>query len=191
MTMSHPLLPLDVQQRYRELGFWEGLTLADAVADWAERDPQRPAVVGPVALSYGELWEQARRLAGALRAGGLEHGDYLLAVLPTSWQGVVLEVAASIVGAPLAARSNHMSPALMHNLVDQLDVRGLVLQADLLAKPEWKVLLGELRERLEGGPVMLQGELPPGVDGDGLALLEDALATGPLADPTEVDPCAP
>jgi acyl-coenzyme A synthetase/AMP-(fatty) acid ligase len=191
MTMSHPLLPLDVQQRYRELGLWEGLTLADAVGDWAERDPERPAVVGPTRLSYGEVWERARRLAGALRVGGLRHGDYVLAVQPTSWQGIVLEVAASILGAPLAARSNNMSPALMHNLVDQLGVRGLVLQADVLAEPEWRGVLDELRARLEGGPVMLQGFPPPDVDTGDLPLLEDAVATGPLADPEHVDPCAP
>jgi acyl-coenzyme A synthetase/AMP-(fatty) acid ligase len=103
----------------------------------------------------------------------------------------VLEVAASIIGAPLAARSNHMSPALMHNLVDQLGVRGLVLQADLLAQPEWQVVLAELRTPLEGGPVMLQGSPPPGVDTGDLPVLEDAVATGPLADPEQVDPCAP
>jgi acyl-CoA synthetase (AMP-forming)/AMP-acid ligase II len=181
----HPLLPLEVQDEFRRLGHWEGITLADVVADWAARDPDRPAIVGPHPVSYGELWEQARRVAGVLRAGGLEQGDYLLAVLPQSWQGIVLEVGASVIGAPLVAHSTHVSPTLAHNLVEQLDIRGLVLQADLLAKPEWAAWLDELAG---GRAVVLQGEP---ADATAHPILEDAAATGPLAEPADVDPGAP
>lgn len=191
MTTPHPLLPPEVQDEYRRLGYWEGITLADIVGDWAGRDPGRPAIVGPHPMTYGELWEQARRLAGSLKAAGLEQGEYLLAVLPNSWQGIVLEVAASVVGAPLAARSAHVSPTLAQNLVDQLDVRGLVLQADLLNQPEWRDWLSALDDHFDGRPVMLQGEPPAGADVPPYAILEDAAASGPVAEPADVDPGAP
>jgi acyl-CoA synthetase (AMP-forming)/AMP-acid ligase II len=182
----HPLLPVEVQDEFRRQGHWEGITLADVVADWAARDPGRPAIVGPHPMSYGELWEQARRVAGALREAGLQQGDYLLAVLPQSWQGIVLEVAASVIGAPLVAHSTHVSPALARNLVTQLSIRGIVLEAQLLAdKPEWTAWLDEVGE---GRPVMVVGE--PGGRADHL-VLDDAATSGPLAEPADVDPGAP
>ena len=82
----HPLIPLAVQEGYRQAGYWEGVTLPDIVAGWASRDAERIAVTGPVALSYSGLWERSRRLAGSLRAAGLEPGDFLLALMSSSWQ---------------------------------------------------------------------------------------------------------
>ena len=182
----HPLLPPDLQAEYRRQGYWEGITLADVVADWAAQDPDRAAIVGPHPLSYGELWEQARRVAGALRRAGLAEGDPLLAVLPQSWQGIVLEVAASVIGAPLVAHSTHVSPTLARNLLGQLSIRGIVLPADLVAeKPEWAAWLDE---QSRSRPVMLVGE--PRGDTDH-PVLEDAAAGGPPAEPADVDPGAP
>ena len=140
-TTGHPLLPPELQEEYRELGHWEGTTLADIVKDWALRDPSRTAITGPVELSYQELWEKAQRIAGSLQARGLQPREFLLAVLPTSWQGVVLEVAASIIAVAIAPRSAHASPAVALNTFDQLGARGLVLDAALLADPDWRSAL--------------------------------------------------
>lgn len=186
---AHPLLPIDVQDEFRRQGYWQDTTLADIVQSWAERDPSRIAITGETQLSYGQLWDQARRLAGALQQSGLKPGEYLLAVMPNSWQGIVLQVAASVAGAALAARSAHVSPALALNTFEQLDVRGLVLQSDLLAKPEWRAMLTEMRSRLNDRPVMLQGDGPEieGVQ----SRLEDAVVSGPLAIPVAHTPCQP
>ncbi len=35
----------------------------------------RPAVLGPGAVTHGELWARGRRLSGALAGLGLERGD--------------------------------------------------------------------------------------------------------------------
>ena len=104
----HPLLPDALQDEYRRLGYWEDRTLAEIVRGWAERDPDRPAVIGPDALTYGELWRSARRVAGTIAEGGVAPDEFVLAVLANSWQGVVLSVAGSIAGvglAPLSAGS--------------------------------------------------------------------------------------
>jgi acyl-CoA synthetase (AMP-forming)/AMP-acid ligase II len=181
----HPLLPLELQDEFRRLGHWEGITLADVVADWAERDPDRPAITGPHPVTYGELWERARRVAGSLAAAGLRQGDYLLAVLPQSWQGIVLQVGASVIGAPLVGHSTQVSSTLARNLVEQLGIRGIVLHADLLEKAEWSSWLDELAG---GRTVMLAGGAAVGTP---YPLVEDAAATGPLAAPSDVDPGAP
>jgi cyclohexanecarboxylate-CoA ligase len=186
--MKHPLLPAAKQEEFRRLGYWEDLTLAGIVRDWADRDPHRIAITGPTQVTYGELWERARRLAGSLQEAGLEPGEYLLAVLPNSWQGIVAEVAASIAGAVFTPRSAHISPTLALNLFAQLDVRGLVLQADLLDSQDWRAALDTMSGRLAGRPVLLQGE----PRGEVAALtLEAAAASGPLAEPSAHGPCQP
>jgi acyl-CoA synthetase (AMP-forming)/AMP-acid ligase II len=188
-TMSryqHPLLPAELQEEYRSRGDWEGLTLAQIVEDWATRAPDRPAIVGPEPLTYGELWEQARRVAGALQDAGLQPGEFLVAVMSNCTDGVVLEVAASVAAAVYAPRSAHLSPAGALSLCDQLDARGLVVEGRLLANDGWPEALAELRGRLHGRPLWLHG------DGDGsLPRLADAIAGGRPAEPVEHDPGHP
>src|SRR5947209_19359738 len=106
----HPLLPIDVQEDFRRRGYWEDTTLADIVHGGALRHPDRLAVTGETTLTYSELWEQARRLGGTLQVGGLEPGDFLLAVMPSCWQAIVLDVAASVAGAALVPQSARVSP---------------------------------------------------------------------------------
>lgn len=157
-TNSHPLLSGALQDEYRRLGYWEEMTLAMVVESWAERDPQRIAVTGETQLTYGELWEQARRVAGSLREGGLQDGEVILAVMANCWQGVVLEVAASVVGACYCPRSAKISPTSAWNLFEQLDVRGVVLSAELLASGEWRAMLSKMASHLTDRPIMLQGD---------------------------------
>ena len=154
----HPLIPVDVQLEWRRSGDWGDETLATIVRSWAERDPERIAVTGEHPLSYASLFEQARRLAGSLREGGLRPGQYLLAVLPNSWQGIVTELAASIAGVAFVPRSAQISPTLALNLIDQLDVRGVVLHAGLLERPEWRGALQEIATTMPAGPIMIEGD---------------------------------
>ncbi len=185
----HPLLPPEVQERYYRSGYWEGLTLADVVRDWARRDPDRPAVAGEHPLTYGELWEASSRLAGTLAAAGLQPGEFVLAPMSNSWQGVVLTVAVSIVGGGLNALSSRVSPTLALNLSEQVGARGLVLQADLLEREEWQPAFAALRERLRDRPVLLQGDAPTGYES--IPTLEDSAATGRPLTKVAADPSRP
>jgi acyl-CoA synthetase (AMP-forming)/AMP-acid ligase II len=182
---QHPLLPPELQEEYRRRGDWEGLTLAQIVEDWADREPDRLAVVGPRPLTYGELWEQARRLAGALQDAGLKPGEFLVAVMSNCAEGLVLEVAASIAAAVFAPRSAHLSPTGAISLFDQLDARGLILESRLLEKEGWPEALAELRGRLQDRPVWLHGDTAGG------PTLADAIAGGRSTDPVEHDPGRP
>jgi acyl-CoA synthetase (AMP-forming)/AMP-acid ligase II len=188
---QHPLLPPELQREYRSRGDWEGLTLAQIVEDWATRDPDRPVVVGSEGLTYGELWEQGRRLAGALQDAGLKPGEFLVAVMSNCKEGLVLEVGASIAAAVFAPRSAHLSPAGAISLFDQLDARGLILESRLLGKDGWPEALAELRGRLSDRPVWLHGDAPEGHDAGSLPTLAHALAGGRPADPVEQDPGQP
>jgi len=134
---QHPILPAELQAEYRRRGDWEGLTLAQIAEQRAAEHPDRPAVVGPHPLTYGDLWEQARRVAGALEDGGLKPGEFLVSVMSNCVEGLVLEIAASMTALTYAPRSAHMSPAEAINLFAQLDARGLVLQRSMLERDGW------------------------------------------------------
>ncbi len=185
----HPLLPVDVQENFRRQGYWEDLTLADIVQAGVDDHPDRIAVTGETKLTYAKLWTEARKLAGTLAQAGLEPGEFLLAVMPSSWQGVVLDVAASVAGAALVPQSAHVSPTLALNTFEQTNCRGLVLQAAVLEKPEWQAMLAEMRARLEGRPVMLQGE-GPSIDGIELQF-DEAVSSGPPITAVRPAPCQP
>ena len=185
-TDQHPLLPAELQAEYRRRGDWEGITLAQIVEQRAAEHPDRPAVVGSHPLSYGELWEQARRVAGALQDDGLEPGEFLVAVLSNCTEGLVLEVAASIAAAIFAPRSPHMSPAEAINLFAQLDARGLIVERAVLEKEGWAEALAQLRERLQDRPVWIHGETV-----DGLPTLAHGIEQGRAIEPVEQDPGRP
>jgi acyl-CoA synthetase (AMP-forming)/AMP-acid ligase II len=186
--MPHPLLPGPIQAEYRRLGHWADVTLAEVVRQQALSDPHRPAVVGEHPLSYGELWDASSRLAGSLAADGIVPGEFLLAVLSNCWQGVVLAVAASIAGVALSPLSARVSPTLALNIFDQVGARGLVLQANLLERDEWRAALRSMRGRLAGRPAMLQGEASAAGE---LATVEAAIRGGAPLEPRVPDPGRP
>src|SRR3954453_8455097 len=80
----------------------------------------RPAVsCGGTALTYTEMWERCRRLAGALRALGLEDGDRVGVVGPNCHRYLELYVglpAAGFVIVPLNQR--HADAELRYALED-------------------------------------------------------------------------
>lgn len=161
---AHPLLPPERQAEYRRLKFWEGVTLSEIVAERAARHPRRAAIVGPEPLTYDELWQRARRLAGYFIDAGVQPGEFVLAVQSNSWQGVVLSVAASTAGIALSPLSTRASPTLALNLFEQVDCRGLVLEAELLQAPQWREMLEVVRARLGDRRVLVRGRLVDELD---------------------------
>jgi long-chain acyl-CoA synthetase len=66
-----------------------------------EREPAAPAVieVGGQRVSYQELWDRAARVAGGLRAAGLERGDRAAILLPNGLDWVLAFWGAQLAGA--------------------------------------------------------------------------------------------
>lgn len=92
----------------------------ETLRDWVERAaPQRPAVLGPVPLSYGGLHARALRLAGFLRELGIGPGDVVAAQLPNGAEFILTYLAAGYVGAILQTihmpyRAAEVEPLLRH-----------------------------------------------------------------------------
>ena|SRR5438874_6256593 len=190
-AVPHPLLPRDVQDDYRRQGYWQDRTLADVMAEQVDRHPARLAVTGDHKLTYAELWRDARRLACSLTEQGIRPGDFLVALLSSSWQGVVLELAAVVAGVAFVPRAANLGPIGTAALMDQLDARGLVLQGDLAGKAEWQRALPDFRRRLARRPLMMQGEVPAGSGFEDLPVLEAACAGAAEMEPAALDPGAP
>jgi acyl-CoA synthetase (AMP-forming)/AMP-acid ligase II len=66
-----------------------------------EREPDAPAIVevGAASLSYGELWRRAARVAGGLRAAGVQRGGRVAIRLPNGIDWVVAFFGVQLAGA--------------------------------------------------------------------------------------------
>lgn len=75
--------PAEAAQRYRERGYWEGITLGERLRKQAEETPGRIAIVHEDRhLTFQELDRRADRLAAGLHGYGLSHGDRVIVQLP-------------------------------------------------------------------------------------------------------------
>jgi cyclohexanecarboxylate-CoA ligase len=188
----HPALPVAVQAEYRRRGYWEDVTLAELVEGWARRDPDRLAVTGDDALTYAQLWERSRRVAGSLAASGIQAGEFVVAVMSNSWQGAVLAVASSVAGVALCPLSSRVSPTLVTNLFEQVGARGLVVQGELLAQEEWRTALETMRRQVHGpASIVVQGEAPPVHGYESFPSFDVCATSGPLMEQRDPDPGRP
>lgn len=87
------LVKQDRIDEYTRAGWWGQVTLGDRLLQWAEKQPQAPAVVDPAhraaitgggtqRWSYGELLQQVGRWAALLHQQGLRRDDLVIAQLP-------------------------------------------------------------------------------------------------------------
>lgn len=108
--MSFHFEPVRVPQAeatYLRNGWWRSdRTFVDDFYEVADREPDRIAVVGArptegveVMLTYEQLRDKVRRLAGELRAHGVVPGDVVSFQLPNWWQFDVIVLAVGQVGA--------------------------------------------------------------------------------------------
>ncbi|MGH3320049.1 MAG: AMP-binding protein [Streptosporangiaceae bacterium] len=123
------------------------LTLHSMIDRTARQHPGRQAVVlstpsGERTLSYGELAENAARLAGGLRRLGLHSGDCLLSWLPNIPEWFVVEVAAASLGIVAIPVNTRYRAAEMANILDASQAR-VVIVAEGFAGVDFSALLGE------------------------------------------------
>ena len=78
-----PDWPAAFAERYRQAGYWQDQTFAQALDTVAARTPSAIAITdGPLHLNYRSLADRCRRLAGGLHALGIAEGDNVLVHLP-------------------------------------------------------------------------------------------------------------
>jgi cyclohexanecarboxylate-CoA ligase len=88
--MLRPTHLAPLRESYRRTGVWRGETIPQTLDATAARGAQRLALVdGAVRVTFGELAERSRRLAGGLAALGVRAGDVVAVQLP-NWHETIV-----------------------------------------------------------------------------------------------------
>ncbi len=171
----------------RERGDWLDLTVAEASRDAARRAPDRVLLVdGEREVTTGEIWEQARALAGWFREQGLVAGDVVSFQLPNWWEAAVVNIAAAALGLvanPIVPINRDAEVLHMLNAASSrvMFVPGQFRSFDYLA------MMDRLASRLDAPPVtvLVRAQAPGRLSL--AAITQDAV---PIADVVPVNPDA-
>jgi 2,3-dihydroxybenzoate-AMP ligase len=110
--------PADVAARYRQRGWWEGITIPQLLERSAARHPQKTALVcGELRLSYADLVTGSRRLACGFLDAGVKALDRVVLQLPNGPEFVLAYFALTRIGAiPVTALRAHRHSEIRHFL---------------------------------------------------------------------------
>src|SRR5205085_12176792 len=117
----HPLLPADLQDRYRKEGLWTGETFFDVLERAAVAAPADHLYLGPDSRTYGEVFALARALAAHLLGAGVKPGDGVVAPLVNGVPVAVVSAAVAAIGGRLAPLPSRANPAQVVLLARSLD----------------------------------------------------------------------
>lgn len=181
--------PPELAARYRAEGWWQGRTIADAVAGWAAERPDRVALVdGGRRLTYAALAQQVEAVAAGLAGLGLRggpDGDVVLVQLPNTIELVVAILACARLNVPpVLALPAHRRHELAY-LAEHGGARAIIVP-DALRDFDHQALAAELRARVPAlEHVVVSGEqVRPGHHDLGGFVA----AGGRLTDPVDVAP---
>ncbi|MDP1612788.1 MAG: AMP-binding protein [Sulfuritalea sp.] len=110
--------PADMAARYRQRGWWEGITIPQLLERSAARHPQKTALVcGDSRLSYADLVTGSRRLACRFLEAGIGARDRVVLQLPNGPEFVLVYFALTRIGAiPVTALRAHRHSEIRHFL---------------------------------------------------------------------------
>ncbi|WP_408593610.1 (2,3-dihydroxybenzoyl)adenylate synthase [Limnohabitans sp.] len=108
--------PLELSERYKQQGVWEGLTISEMVERSARQRPDQVAVTqAGQTLTYAQLIDRSKRLAVGLHRAGLRAQDRVVMQLPNSIEFVVTYLALNWIGAiPVMALRAHRHAEVRH-----------------------------------------------------------------------------
>jgi 2,3-dihydroxybenzoate-AMP ligase len=108
--------PEEFARRYREAGYWEGLTLYELLRQLAARYPHKTAVVdGRRRVTYAGFLRYVDGLAAGFHAGGLRPGERVVFQLPNSLDMMAAFFALMRIGViPVLALPAHRRNEIIH-----------------------------------------------------------------------------
>ncbi|MDL9998648.1 AMP-binding protein [Variovorax sp. J22P240] len=108
--------PAEAAQKFRQLGLWEDLTVAEMVERTMRAAPEKTALVfNDRRISYAELVRSSRQLAMALLDLGLKPRDRVVVQLPNVPEFVIAYLALNWMGAiPVMALRAHRHAEVRH-----------------------------------------------------------------------------
>lgn len=155
--------PEEFAERYRQKGYWEGITLWDMIQRSAKRWPDRIALVADdERVTYAQLVERAANVAGGLWALGLRPLDRVVFQIHNCAEFVYAFFALTRIGViPVMALRAHRQAEIGHFLTHAKAVGYFIPSA--LKDFDYRVMADELKA---GAPelkyVVVAGEAGPG-----------------------------
>ncbi|MDE2612389.1 MAG: AMP-binding protein [Burkholderiales bacterium] len=182
--------PAEDAARWRRLGLWEDITLAQMLEHTARRLPQKVALVhGESRFTYAQLLACSERLAARLAAVGLRPLDRVVLQLPNTPEFVFVFFALVRLGAiPVMALPAHRHSEMAH-FVRHAGARALFI-AERVRDFDYRAMAEELRAAcptleevfVAGSPLPGQRALGELLDADLAAAPAAALPPQPAAD---------
>lgn len=188
-------IPDDFADTYRAEGYWEDRPLIEVLRESFERHHDRVAVVAEDRrLTYGQLWDDAERLARHLYDMGLRPLDRIVVHLPNIPEFIILYLAVQRVGAiPLMALPPHREHEIGH-YVDFVEAVGYAVPDRIKDFDFVQFADGIKRDAKSVRWVLVAGAAPEGRDDfisiDKLLAEEPSVPTSTL-DGLEIDPDEP
>ena len=111
--------PADVE-RFIQAGYWNDDTLTTWLEKWARETPDKIAIFGPAGgITYAEVLDQARRVAGAMLDLGIKRGEAVAIQLPNRPEYLIAYFGIAMMGGVLLTmhmpyRAGEMEPLLKH-----------------------------------------------------------------------------
>ena len=183
--------PEAVAQRYRELGYWQGIPIAEMLARVIRRRPDKIALVcGAERVTYEALGRNVLRLACGLQDAGIRPLDRVVIQLPNIPEFVYTYFALARIGAiPVTALRAHRHTELAHFLRASGAVAYVI--PDVIKDFDYRAMARELAPQAPAlRSVFVVGEPGPGQRSLSALLaapLPDATVAAALAG-TRVDP---
>jgi 2,3-dihydroxybenzoate-AMP ligase len=182
--------PADFARRYRERGYWQGVTLSEMMAAAIRRDPAKTALVcGDLRMSYAALGETVDRLACGFVRAGIAPLDRVVVQLPNVPEFIYAYLALARVGAiPVMALRAHRHAEVTHFLRASGAVAYVI--PDVIRDFDYRAMAAEVASACPAlRTVFVAGKPGPGQRALS-ALLESPADTedlaGRCADPSEI-----
>ena len=193
MRWPRTSVPADVVQGWIDAGHWDDQTLGDLVTEHAGANATQTVAVHslerPSRGTYGEVEQEARRLAAGLTARGISRGDAVACQLPNWREAITTMWAASLLGAVMVPIVHFYGRREVDYILERTGVRALVTPArfgrlnylsDAASRPALR----------DVDVLAVVGDADHGLP-DGAVAYQDLLAPQPFVDRADVDPDSP
>jgi acyl-CoA synthetase (AMP-forming)/AMP-acid ligase II len=184
-------VPADLAGRYRAEGAWDDRTLgqflSDALQEGAGRRFRIWSATNPYVGTVEEVYQNARHVAGGLRALGIAPGDVVAFQLPNWVEAAETFYACAMLGVVLVPIVHFYGPKEVGFILRQSGARALV-QVARFGQRDYLADLAPLRRELPGleHVIVVGGEAPLGDH-----RFTDLVAARPISGPEPGDPDLP
>src|SRR5580704_3704344 len=124
-------MPAELAERYLAEGAWDDRSLGRFLSDALLQDTTRHIRIwsptNPHLGTVGEVYEEALRVAGGLRAYGVEPGDVVAFQLPNWVEAAITFYACAILGVTLVPIVHFYGPKEVGFILRQSGARALVI----------------------------------------------------------------